>query len=493
MNKSSSPKPQFSYLLTEPSGAHRVLPGPPCRVIEAGHRRGVNFSSIRGRIALPEHTLCEPRGTLSMWVMSLDDLYPAAQFLGHANSNPHFSKHVLLTDREVVPDTDAANFSLVFDSYWHPVFYAKFATGSHLQNAWGPVRGAEALAGHFEFHRLEWYLITVRWDYENNLYEIFANGVRVASADTTTPKLPHLPCGPVLYIGTPALAVSEVHFFNTLLTPQEIQELPGTSLTNPAIRSRLERTFEGRDLPALQWQPDETWTRQLALSLKEKAHYLEFFLQGAGSAVSFTDQGFRIRTPSMQEFTAPRHSVRPGVDMTRMYLWTRKTFQGDLAVSFEFKLNAPGGLCLLMTQAAGMQGEDFLTDYAPRVNGSMATVCWEDVRNYHWEFYRDMVDTPNHLVCHACLKNPWFKPMAFQLEYRRWELDRWYRLDFLQEGPHLRGAIDGLTVIDATDDPFANHGPVLLNGRIALRCMMRTDMTFRNLQVWSRPHFKTNP
>jgi hypothetical protein len=41
------------------------------------------------------------------------------------------------------------------------------------------------------------------------------------------------------------------------------------------------------------------------------------------------------------------------------------------------------------------------------------------------------------------------------------------------------------------EDAFGNNRPVLLNGRIALRCMMRTDMIVRNLGVWSRPHFKT--
>ena len=82
-----------------------------------------------------------------------------------------------------------------------------------MQNAWGSMRGAEAMAGHFVFHRLEWYLISVRWDRDANLYEIFANGIRVAAADTTTLNLKTAPCGPVLYVGSPALVVSEVHFF----------------------------------------------------------------------------------------------------------------------------------------------------------------------------------------------------------------------------------------------------------------------------------------
>ncbi len=488
----ATPDPKFSYHLAEP-GSQTILATGSKRVVEVGGRRGIHFTSIRGAAALPNHTLNEPRGTFSMWVMALDDLAPSAQYPQHAKSNPHFSKHVLLTDREVVPDTDAANFTLVWECYWHPVFTAKFASGSHLQNAWGPVRGAEAMAGHFVFHRLEWYLISVRWDRGANLYEIFANGIRIAAADTTTPNLVTALCGPVLYVGSPALAVSEVHFFDRFLTPEEIGNLPGNASTSPKIRKKLQKTFEGRDLPELDWKADSSWQKRLELSLKDKSHYLEFFLQGCGDSVNFTAEGFRIKTPGMEAHKAPEYTPRPGMDMTRMYLWTRDTFEGDLAVSFEFKLHAPGGLCLLMTQAAGMQGEDFLKDYPLRVNGSMATVCWEDVRNYHWEFYRDMVDVPNHLVSHACLKNPWFKPMSYQNENRHWECDRWYRLDYVQEGARLRGAIDGVTVMDVTDDAFNNNGPILLNGRIALRCMMRTDMTFRDLTVWNRPHFETIP
>lgn len=160
---STSRPPQFSYHLTE-MGAHKILASDSYRVVEVAGRAGINFTSIRGTVVLPDHTLNEPSGTPSMWVMALDDLAPSAQYPNHAKSNPYFSKHVLLTDREVIPDTDAANFSLVWECYWHPVFTAKFAPGSHLQNAWGPVRGAEAMAGHFVFHRLEWYLISVRWD-----------------------------------------------------------------------------------------------------------------------------------------------------------------------------------------------------------------------------------------------------------------------------------------------------------------------------------------
>ena len=104
-----------------------------------------------------------------------------------------------------------------------------------------------------------------------------------------------------------------------------------------------------------------------------------------------------------------------------------------------------------------------------------------------------MTDCRNDLASHACIKNPWFRPLAYQVENRRWELDRWYQLTYIQEGNRIRGAIDNTTVIDVADNGFDNNGPVLRNGHIAIRCMMRSDITFRNLDVWTRPSFDQSP
>jgi hypothetical protein len=41
--------------------------------------------------------------------------------------------------------------------------------------------------------------------------------------------------------------------------------------------------------------------------------------------------------------------------------------------------------------------------------------------------------------------------------------------------------------MDVMDNSFDNNGPVLRKGHIAIRCMMRTDMIFRNLRVLNRP------
>jgi hypothetical protein len=481
-------EPRRHYDLAQPIPRHHLF-GSGARIVERHGRAGLNTTSIRGRLALPEHTINAPRGTLCLWMMPLDDLHPAQRLPQHAQSNPHYDRFVLLSDREAVHDFEAARFSLMYWTNWHPVFAAKFVEGGWSDMYWGK-RGAVAAAGHLHLPRLLWHHIAVTWDREESDYRLYLNGILVGAHDTTEPQpLRHEPCAPVLYLGNPALAFSTVTFYDRLLPQQELRRIFSAEATHvdEEFQSELEKTYEGRDLPPFSFTPDESWNKRLDLSLSDPDHFLHFFYQG-GPATQFTDEGLRITTPSMQECLARRRKKGDEtIDMARMYLWTRRMFEGDLHVSLEFQLRAHGGLCLLMTQAAGMQREDFLADYFLRSNGAMRCVCWEDIRNYHWEFYREMTDVRNDLVSHACLKNPWYRPMSFQIEPRRWELDRWYRLEYLQEGARIRGAIDGVTVMDVTDNPTDNNGPILLNGHVAIRCMMRTDLLLRNLQIHDRP------
>jgi hypothetical protein len=53
----------------------------------------------------------------------------------------------------------------------------------------------------------------------------------------------------------------------------------------------------------------------------------------------------------------------------------------------------------------------------------------------------------------------------------------------LQEGPEITVAFNGRKCFTAVDRPFGNNGPVLNSGRIALRCMINTDVHYRNLTV----------
>jgi hypothetical protein len=334
----------------------------------------------------------------------------------------------------------------------------------------------------------------VTWDHDAGVSVIYVNGIKVGHSDTTTPPHRHEQAAPYLFFGSPGYAMGDISFYDRQLTDADMASLFKAEARSPdaGLQTSLEHTYLGKNLPPFAWSPDanDGWEQALALKLDDRESLRHFFQQGTGPSLRWTPDGMRITTPPLEDYlrTYPKTLYGTMPDMTRMYLWTRRMFEGDLYVTVEFRIHQHGGLALLMAQAAGMQGEDFLEDYPLRTDGSMRTVHGQDVRNYHWEFYREMVDTRNDLVSHAVLKNPWYRPVAFQIENRKWELERWYRVTWLQEDTRLRGAIDSVTVVDAHDSGFDNNGPVLRNGHVALRAMMRTDMTFRNLEIWTRPH-----
>jgi hypothetical protein len=119
----------------------------------------------------------------------------------------------------------------------------------------------------------------------------------------------------------------------------------------------------------------------------------------------------------------------------------------------------------------------------------MESVAWQDIRNYHWEFLREMNDVRNDVASHALLKNPWRRPLGFGVAGPLHPPGEWRTLEFAQDAGRLRGAIDGVVVLDAVDDPGTSAGPVLSRGHVVLRCMSRTDLLVRDLEIWTRPLF----
>jgi len=468
-------------------------------MITHGGRSGLNFTSIHGRAGLPRHTAAGVCGTAAFWVLPLQDCAPATQLPAHGRSNPFYDRIVFLSDREAVQEMEAANFCCLLDTGFYPALIAKFGYGTFHQAAFGPNRIGMASSGHLSLHALHWYHLAVTWDREAGVYVLYVNGIKAGHSDTSewdTPPCSDLPA-PWLYFGNPAYAMGDISFYDEMLDGQQLRELfqGGSTATDDGIQAELEKMFEGHGLPVFDWKPDASWKQNLSLSFRAEADLSHFFHQGCGPCVRFPGDGMRVTTPGFDEYYKRMGKSRTGgqMDMTRMYLWTRRVWQGDLYVTFEFQLHRHGGLALLMTQAAGMQGEDFLNDYPLRSDGSMQVVHREDVRNYHWEFYREMADCRNDLVSHGCFKNPWLRPMSYQMENRTWELERWYRLTFLQKGTRLRGMIDKVTVMDVEDTGFDNNGPVLRHGRVALRAMMRTDMTFRNFEIRTRADYSAIP
>jgi hypothetical protein len=117
----------------------------------------------------------------------------------------------------------------------------------------------------------------------------------------------------------------------------------------------------------------------------------------------------------------------------------------------------------------------------------MSWVHSSDIRNYHIEYYRKMNAVRNDNANAAMIKNPYQYPLGYGTLDEPLAVEEWHKLQVVQRGNEFTCAINGKVVFEAVDKKFSNNGPVLNFGHIALRCMVNTDMAFRNLKVYNRP------
>ncbi|VGO19057.1 DUF1961 family protein [Pontiella sulfatireligans] len=459
----------------------------PWRTLSLSGRQGLNPTSIHSRLVLPKHNLNDKRGTLSMWVLSLEDLsyYNSRECM--SIDNPDFDVYPFLSDNPNPADYEKANFSLHYRLQWSVQLYAKFYKGNFWPDLVESPQKALVGVGDFIFKKNQWHMLTLAWDFDQEQAFLYINGVLAAREDVYHDAFHRDPCGESLYTGNPTLCYSGIEFYDHVLSPAETEKLYRDQATDCdeefQKELRLEHAGEGRK--TLDWKPDETWVTREDLSLTKPKDLDSFYIQGFTDAPSITEDGLLVETPNLPQQSATLEK--------QVYLWTRQFFEGDLYVSYEFNPLKESGLSLLVTQASGMNRERFMDDYEPKTTGSMDSVHSDAIRDYHWEYYREMNDTRNDVASHAMLKNPFWRGVAYGCTQKPIEKNQWHRLEYLQIGGKITGAIDGEIVIEATDSPTAGTGGILQAGYIAIRCMIRTSMLFRNLKVMTSNFPESSP
>lgn len=475
--------PVISYFDTWEESPAAELKGPH-RVIELNDRKGLNVQSIHSRIILPEHTLNSEKGAVSMWVASLEDLSPVPKFGGVDKHNPDHRVLPLLSLNPDPQKLDSTAFKWIWKPYWHASFRVMWVTGHYYWGIFEPHPiGASLIGNEFHFNRHQWYHLVLTWDHSTNVYRLYANGVMIGTEPYHLEKpfrYEKVPGDQPLYTGSPQLCYGEINFYDEVLSAETVKQQYQTEATdyNAEIQEELLSLHTGVGKKAFDFALDHQWEEKLSLSLQEPQHLDSFYVQGYTKAPEVTAEGLRLRTPF--ELMDRSRTV------DQVYLWTWKTFEGDIYIEYDFKINRRGGLSLLMFNASGMNREDFMKDYPLRTTGTMRMVAWEDVRNYHWEYYRDQIDARNDVASSAMLKNPYQAPMYYTTSHELQASDVWHKLQLVQRGNHIVGAIDGVILIDAIDNGFANDGAVFDYGHVAIRCMLNSDVTFRNLKIYNR-------
>lgn len=446
------------------------------RLISRNGRSGINTTSMHSRIKYLKHTLNDIRGTLSVWLMALEDLAPAVTYEGMKRDNENFNIFPIVTDNNDMCNAYSSTFNFYLNKVWHPGLTAKFIRGAGQHN----YNHAVVTANHSEFEKNRWYQLSLTWDFEKDILGLFINGVKVGSQDVTAKKLIREVCGDTLYAGNPSFCISEMKFYDQVLDNDLIYSIYRHEATyfDEVFDRHLKHTYAGAGREKFIWNLTDEWIKKLDISFLQPEDLDTFYIQGYQGGAKITDEGLLVETPNIP--------ISSDVVEQQMYIWTKQAFEGDLYLEYEFKTLRKGGLSLLMTQASGMQREDFMADYPLRTEGNMGMVAWSSVRNYHWEYYREMNDVRNDIACGAMLKNPYQYPLAFGCMDKPLEKNQWHKLQFLQTGNKIIGAIDGVIIIDATDDWRSNSGSVYSFGRIAIRAMVRTKMMFRNLKVYNR-------
>ena len=538
MNETST----FHYLSMDGSERGVQMNG-RFRCISMDGRTGFQAESIHSRVVIPRHTVDQDKGALTLWALALEDLWCESNQQHIRKHDPAAYNYVILSDQPQIRDWESAAFSLIFCAGWYPQYFVKFGAGRIYPDVYRKRLGY-ASAGHFSFPALKWIQLGVCWDLQNNDYRIFANGVKIGCENKFLqpgcgPGLPDdpeklqmvkEPCGDTLCLGNTAMAFSDLKFYDRSLSDGDMAQMYRAEVIRPDAKldAELRKVYLGEEFKKDTWLPDAGWELKMDAPLNRPEDLELFYLQGNTKSVRVTDAGLEVHTrfekehqslaqadfqddlfhqtlpgsdpvtcgPVFREFE-PGEPVlkldpgwarrKPGVDgENQMYLWSWQSFEGDLALEFEFMLKKEFGLGLLCLQATGMQREDFMKDYPLRKSGSMSMVVWENIRNYHWEWFREMGDTYNAVNTQAVCKEPWMKPLAYACQPERLSKNEWHTLRFVQEGGHLRGIIDGEVIWEADDIPNENNGPVYTAGHIALRCMLGTHLVYRNLKVWNR-------
>ena len=121
--------PTLSYRVTTAKCDYKIA-GQGARIVEHQGRCGLHFTSIHGRAMLTRHGVAEPRGTITAWVLPMQDFSTAVKFPSQEASNPFMGIAPILSDREPVQDVDAANFSWFYRTVpFDGGMFAKFAYG----------------------------------------------------------------------------------------------------------------------------------------------------------------------------------------------------------------------------------------------------------------------------------------------------------------------------------------------------------------------------
>lgn len=472
-------KPKYVYLSDLPNMKADETVNGQARILTLQNRSGINPTSIHTNIKINNHTLNEPQGTVVLWFFSLEDL-AASYMADHMKlNNPHFAFYPFLSDNAQPNDVEKANFHFGWDR--GNELRVQFYSGIHFPAYEPPFKAFVQAVPFNYFNKYQWYQVAFTWDDKSKNMTLYVNGILIGKSDRFNSDFYRTKVNSTLYTGAPALCHGEIRFYDKVLSEKEIYTNYRASSTdyNPKTEKELRHIFDGEKLKNFTFKPNANWSKQMDISFKNPDDIKNFYIQGHVASVKPNGHpdGLLIETPDVTFERKNRDQ--------QVYIWSNQTFEGNIYVEFEWMSLKPGGLSLLMVHASGMAREPFMEDYPKRTSGQMWTIYKEDVRSYHWEFYREMHDVRNDVANSFSRKNPYAFRNGFGCDSKPVEINKWHKLQLLVIDGKAQGAIDGKILLEFTDNSRTNTGCILNYGNIAIRAMLHSKLIYRNLKVYT--------
>lgn len=202
--------------------------------------------------------------------------------------------------------------------------------------------------------------------------------------------------------------------------------------------------------------------------------------------------GFRMEGDGAATFPMGRmrlESIRDPEEGQKANLvyWCPEEFPADMAAAWDFLPLREPGLAILFFAARGMGDKDVLDPgLAPRT-GVYDEYHHGDLNAFHLSYFRRR--WPEERRFHTCNLR---KSYGFHLVAQGadpipgvGDVSEPYRMLLVKEGGQFSFSVNGLTVLEWTDDGEA-YGPLLGGGKVGFRQMAPLIAEYANLRVYGR-------
>ncbi|MCL2640271.1 MAG: YesU family protein [Phycisphaerales bacterium] len=462
--------PSMSFGTAKANAKHTEIIG-PYRFVRWNNIESLNLLSINAAFAINfRKFMTDHEGAFSVWMSPLEDMEPGQFAASYRQADESSSCVNLLSDNFPPHKHEESHLGFFATLNFIPSLKIKAGRGlsRHYYNG-SPTIHIEALP----FRRNYWYHLGFKWQKSTGIFVMYVNGEEV-NYNTGFFDIQQLQ--EMFFVGSPYLCMSNMRLSGKCVSAAEFKKSFNADLArgyplDPNIGRYIHVNPPGEKLEIDRGD----WIRKDAYSFKKPADLQGWRKQGPNkvplSNLKTTRDGLLFETCK---------SLHP---LNLCHIWSPNIYSANSHLyELDLRVEQPEGLALFVYLAAGFQDHDFIRDYGLANTGNLSTICFGVVKNYHWEFFRRMPCNRKDLETQVLVKNPYLIGLGSAL-VPAFEVGKWYHMTFLKQGNDITLAINDHIILQATDNPFVGNGPSNYTGRMAIRHMQWTKITYRDLTI----------